>query len=880
MGYVSVQDMSDKWGITKRRIQYLCVNNRIPGAYRVGNMWVIPENAKKPIDARLNTRKQSEVDVKKARRELKKIADYSFKLLSEEHEMPVDIMNSLIVYFSYRLVERINNDLDISVIEEIYNYRLNCAISAVIIEMINSYIERFYDCLDDSVSWLYQFLSKKSESSANIDTQFFTEKYMIRTLVDSVQLSDDSWVMDPACGGGNFLLYAYEVIDKQGNGMLSPDEIINHLYGYEIDEFLAKIASFNLTYKAFCSINRKDNSNSIEIFKRITPNVFYPKNETVAGSLDRDWNKQLVIKCVSGEETYLNRIFENINVVFTNPPFRTIKGMPIDQREYLQENYADIQCDMCNAFIDRIMEVLPEDGVSAMVTQNSWMYLDSFEVFRKKVLEKYSIEYIWELGSNAFLDISGEKANVSLVTIRKKEAQSNHQIRVCDLRNNSIKQLETISGKIDIISRSISQYEVLKNPKSRFDLISTLHLKALQKECKSYGDFAVPMQGTSTGDAKNLIDHYWNHIGDNDWVIVSKGGGFSKYEGLNSYCVKWGKEGEYIKNTKGSAIRNAHFFDKTQLVFSDTGTAGLNVRILLPGQIFVASGPGIRINKGNKLAHLGFLNSRFASFYVRLVSPKLTIAAGYISKIPVTENLLNSTKISRLVEDCLDSKRNRLKKRANNYEFEYIKASKGSRIYDMALEWYSEDIRDEWISEDKIENEIIQELELSTDDLQAIDNYIGCRRVYSGKNKKGTEQLEKKDIVGVLGVDCFPKRTKGKGRALGTDGLIEYLSQVKNLSCEDVYLCLKDCFEWLKDEYIDLYLHGLVMSVMKYKSQKRHSLSIEEIVCKSGLDNQEDQRFLKRWIKTHFDHVHNKAFDGAILYNYIKGSLKYTGDQL
>ena len=58
------------------------------------------------------------------------------------------------------------------------------------------------------------------------------------------------------------------------------------------------------------------------------------------------------------------------------------------------------------------------------------------------------------------------------------------------------------------------------------------------------------------------------------------------------------------------------------MVFSDTGTAGLNVRVLLDNQIFIASGPGIRITDGNEYAHLALLNSRLASYCVRIMSPK------------------------------------------------------------------------------------------------------------------------------------------------------------------------------------------------------------------------------------------------------------------
>lgn len=50
--YLSATQMSKVWGITPRRIAILCSNNRIVGAKKIGNTWIIPVDSKKPIDAR------------------------------------------------------------------------------------------------------------------------------------------------------------------------------------------------------------------------------------------------------------------------------------------------------------------------------------------------------------------------------------------------------------------------------------------------------------------------------------------------------------------------------------------------------------------------------------------------------------------------------------------------------------------------------------------------------------------------------------------------------------------------------------------------------------------------------------------------------------
>ena len=55
MGVLSTTQASKKWGISPRRIQVLCAEGRIPGVFRVGNTWAIPEEAQKPKDARIRS---------------------------------------------------------------------------------------------------------------------------------------------------------------------------------------------------------------------------------------------------------------------------------------------------------------------------------------------------------------------------------------------------------------------------------------------------------------------------------------------------------------------------------------------------------------------------------------------------------------------------------------------------------------------------------------------------------------------------------------------------------------------------------------------------------------------------------------------------------
>lgn len=52
MDYITLKEASEKWGVTPRWINYYCTAGRIPGAVKMAKVWLIPQNAEKPIDRR------------------------------------------------------------------------------------------------------------------------------------------------------------------------------------------------------------------------------------------------------------------------------------------------------------------------------------------------------------------------------------------------------------------------------------------------------------------------------------------------------------------------------------------------------------------------------------------------------------------------------------------------------------------------------------------------------------------------------------------------------------------------------------------------------------------------------------------------------------
>ncbi|MCI7503984.1 MAG: helix-turn-helix domain-containing protein [Clostridium sp.] len=54
-GYLSVNDVAKKWGLSPRRVRGMCQEGKIVGVDKLGREWAIPEDAERPEDGRIST---------------------------------------------------------------------------------------------------------------------------------------------------------------------------------------------------------------------------------------------------------------------------------------------------------------------------------------------------------------------------------------------------------------------------------------------------------------------------------------------------------------------------------------------------------------------------------------------------------------------------------------------------------------------------------------------------------------------------------------------------------------------------------------------------------------------------------------------------------
>lgn len=897
MEYISIQDVSNKWNISKRRVQILCQEGRIDGIKKIGNMWVVPENAIRPADARTKSPVlEKNKSYSTVRTDLKKLLKFMYKK-SNKYEMSEDekkayVLSIIAGTLCSTYIER-GEDILITIVNQIYfdiiRKKMTYEIDNEMMAMTTSFIRLHHNDveIDNIVSWAYQYSNRFISNSDYSNTQFFTEKYMIDFLIKHInELTSAKKILDPCAGGGNFLVECLVVLSKFCTNSNVKDSVLLHvkkLYGYDIDNVIARIAVINIRIRAISIIQRKGGQVNFDIWDKINPNVFCAlKKDVVVGSLAKD-NRNLC-NVITGKIIEHKKALCNANVVLTNPPFASIKGMSTEQKEFLKKNYPFSNCDTCVAFIEAINGFLSKSGVCGIVSQNAWMYLKSYEEARKKYTDIYNFRYIANLGSGAFLDLSGEKSSVSLIVFERKQKKHTPMVQVLNLSMNSlsdkIEKLESKNGVFEINQEKI-------NGINGFILSERNLLNTCTKSFEQYREFAVPMQGTSTGNSKELVGFFWEHFGEKEWIPVSNGGGYCRWEGLNNSVVKWGCEGEYIKAQKGSALRNVKHFNETQLVFSDTGTAGLNVRLLLNNQIFIASGPGIRVLKGNEYAHMAFLNSRLAANYVRTISPKLTIAAGYIGCIPTKNLILESALLARKARLCVELKCKHLQSRPNNLEYVGImKIGNKVELEQQAWDLLKSDLLNELLKleiESQCDDIILSEYSLDADERAALSESVGeCAFFIKSIQDIDISKFDKY-LAKIIDDSCMLKRSRTSKASLGCDGMLEYAS--KDLKINPASLVEQICQSSFKmhstlEKYKNLIIHNFVLQEMGYSvitGLKKEKISYKEI--NNSFENvYGKQIMLLNWLEKKFNLIHNGIFKGRPFIYYEDGEIKKYGN--
>lgn len=532
-----------------------------------------------------------------------------------------------------------------------------------------------------------------------------TVKGLINSLTTNYGSLENLKCIDPCMGSGHILVYIFDVLirvyEEQGYTARDAAALIlkNNIYGLDLDERSAQLASFALMMKARQYDRRfftKGVFPNVHHFKGLVLDSQYIKDPVLKQfveqfRLSEDIGSLLNVdaKNICDVENAINLFSEDLftlgytetlkrmlcvckilsteyDVVCTNPPYMGYSGMNTTLSDYLKKYYPDSKADMYAVFIERCAELTKENGLYSMITQHSWMFLSSYENLRKKVYAN-TIICMNHLGARAFDEINGEVVQTTAFIIQKAKVNGfvGKFERLLDYSGESEKEKAFFERKDEYL---FDQNECLNIPSEPLAYWISKEIIDCFKEDR-VGDYFSAVKGLDTCDNDRYVRQWeevdFSNIGFNvddcsktfsaKWYPYSKGGGFRKWYGFNEMVVNWKDDGHELRNLRNdkgkikSRPQNTRYYFKKGLTWSSITSYKLSLRYM-DNAIFGGGGSAMFSEK-ESLYVMALLNSKVGEYFLNLLNPTINVLVNDILSVPYIEK--NYEEINSLVKECI-----------------------------------------------------------------------------------------------------------------------------------------------------------------------------------------------------------------------------------
>jgi len=614
-------------------------------------------------------------------------------------------------------------------------------------------------CKDvEVIGWLYQFYisERKDEVFAGFKkgkkagaaeipaaTQLFTPHWIVRYLVENsvgrlwmlnrpgsrlveqmdyyiapvdeetdflkIGRPEELTVMDPACGSGHMLTYAFDLLyaiyEEEGYSPSDiPGLILKHnLFGIEIDPRAGALAAFALTMKA-------RGKQRTFFSRRVKPNIcvlesirFTPEELDVLLTPDGDrdaevafWNQfehadlfgSLILpepssgtdlallpgnldaaddmyaadlnQRAQGALEHSEYLTQRYSVIVANPPYMDARNMSTLLDDYLDSNYPTSSTGLDIAFISRANAFLAHRGIIGFLTLDSWISSFETRTFRKGLLDDQAIRLCLHLGPGAFDQIGGEVVRVvatifgcgadsqsPIVFLAAADLPRGKKEKVFGDRNRMFLRTPDWFGPFPLQSLA---------PYSAPDEVHELYAKGT-----ALASYAEARTGLQTGNNDRFI-RYWHEVDRSKirsdgseaapWVWFVKSPDASRWFAREDKVLFWESDGEEVRNHPSSVVRNSAFYFRDGISFAGRGK-DLRARYVQPGAVYDQQNSMVFVDGMSIAFALGLLNSRAAEVLVRASSPaKFNIGA--MKQIPIRPDTISDTAIEEIVTQAID----------------------------------------------------------------------------------------------------------------------------------------------------------------------------------------------------------------------------------
>ena len=504
-------------------------------------------------------------------------------------------------------------------------------------------------------------------------------------------------VIDPCMGSGHILVYAFDVLmdiytQSGWNERDAAQSILrNNLYGLDIDDRAAQLAYFAVMMKArqydrrifsrgiqpnvyaIVESNGLD-SNTVDYFTNNDPKLkkdfgtlreelrdakeygsilnisqvdfaaLYARVEEVRN--DISLFREMVLNSILPLIQVAEAMAQKYDVVVTNPPYMGNNSFNAKLGDYVKSNYADVKGDLFAVMMTRAERMTAQDRYYSMITQQSWMFLSSYELLRDRI-NKHIIINLAHLGSRAFDEISGEMVSTTAFVNRNSSVKLYKGLysRLVDYQGEASKECAYLQ-KENMYVASQANFEKIPGIPIAYWITDGI-ANAFGKGC-SITKYVDTFQGIITGDNDKFLRLWYEvsaskipfHAGTMDdvnlsekyWIPYNKGGEFRKWYGGQDYVVFWrfGPD-DKTRGKKGFS----HYYLREYVAWSYTISNSIATRYYPQGFLWDVRGSGL-MDKSDMLLYLeGLISSKIGITLFRVNNSTLSCQVENIIQLPI-----------------------------------------------------------------------------------------------------------------------------------------------------------------------------------------------------------------------------------------------------
>lgn len=625
-----------------------------------------------------------------------------------------------------------------------------------ITKVINEVPENNYNQVE-IIGWLYQFYNQTEKDRVMADknpykkneipyaTQLFTPDWIVQYMVQNslvrywiehtnYNFKNEQWkyliktnllkskknilpeeitFIDPCCGSGHILVYAFDVLYKiylnagynKGN---IPELILkNNLFGLDIDDRAGQLSVLSVLLKAreydknifskeivkninVLSIQESKSIGEFEL--EILPSEMKDKIRYLIKSLNdskeygslivmenldySDFIKYIENAPITIETTNLrercfslikiaNILSKKYKIAVTNPPYAIKAKLGTKLYDFLNSNYKGFSNDLFTAFIKRMSIFLDDDeSYYSMITPHSWMTLGDLIDIREYLISNYSIVNMAHMGVGAF----GADFGTTSFVIKKEKIADFNSVFV------DLSDYKTADEKKDCFSKA-TKYELNQNiflnlpNKAIAYTISKNMLSSFNNEL--FEKYIITREGMTTGNNDRFL-RLWFEVEkckttlfncDNlKWYPYNKGGNYRKWYGNREYVVNWENDGKEIMNFKDESTGrtrshnyNGEYIYKDGITWGAFSSIGASFRISSKNTLFDSKGSMAFAYDNNWLKYyLSFLNSIVAKQFLQFLSGTRDTKPGHILNLPLILEQKYFDRINKLTENNIE----------------------------------------------------------------------------------------------------------------------------------------------------------------------------------------------------------------------------------